>query len=85
MPIAIRCAMNHAPVQLRLGNGWACQIEVQYKGNGAYDGRAEVLCNGERRCVLVALNVQAEQDALEHLTIRAHAYMAHAACPADDD
>jgi len=77
--------MNHAPVHVDLGEGWACQIEVQFKPNGTCDGRAEVSCNGLRRCVLVALNLEASDDVVEHLTRRAQAYMVDAACPQDDD
>ncbi|ADU37269.1 hypothetical protein [Variovorax paradoxus] len=76
--------MNHVPMQVQLGNGWACQIEVHCKQNGSCNGRAEVSCNGTRRCVLMALNIEGSDDVLENLMQRVRLYMAHAACPEDD-
>lgn len=78
-------AMKNSTVRLRFANGWTCLIEVQYNGDGAFGGRAEVMRHGVRRCVLVALKIGRSEDALKHLAAQACAYMDQTASAADGD
>lgn len=76
--------MKTPSVFLALGQGWECLIELQHYDDGSCNGRADVLCQGERRCVLVALNESGLDDALERLTRGATTFMDQATCSKSD-
>lgn len=76
--------MKHPPMSLALGDGWECLINLQYHHDGACSARADVLCLGRSRCVLVALNVAGPDEALQRLTQRANDFVNRSVCPSDD-
>ena len=76
--------MKHPPVSLALGDDWECLIDLKHHRNGSCSARADVLCQGLSRCVLMALNVAGPDEALERLTRRANDFVERSACPSDD-
>jgi hypothetical protein len=64
---------QYLPVEL--GSGWECRVEIKRNANGSIDAKAEILCRGVPRCVLVSLNQSSHEIAELGLTDRARDYV----------